>query len=186
MDTEYPMPDEEHRQQIWSATYLRSCPSRTVMEVISGKWPLYVLAALRLHDRPMRFSELRRFLDGITQKVLSSTLRSLERDGLLQRTVYPTVPPRVEYGLTELGVGAAELTAALTNWSVAHAKEILTARQCYDARDHRSPAPVPHQAAAASTGSIGDGVPEDGVRRPRQATKPPSRNSSPEPVKIRS
>ena len=139
-----PVPDD--RQQIWSATYLRTCPSRTVMEVISGKWPLYVLAALRLHDRPMRFSELKRFLDGITQKVLSSTLRSLERDGLLHRTVYPTVPPRVEYGLTELGVGAAELTSALTRWSVAHAHEILAARLSYDARGAMDPEPLPQQA----------------------------------------
>ncbi len=127
----------------WSATYLRSCPSRTVMEVISGKWPLYVLAALRLHGRPMRFSELRRFLDGITQKVLTSTLRSLERDGLLRRTVYPTVPPRVEYGLTELGLGAAELTTALTRWSVAHVDEIQSARRAFDERAEQPVQPLP-------------------------------------------
>ncbi|MEV0410737.1 helix-turn-helix domain-containing protein [Streptomyces sp. NPDC050448] len=128
---------------VWSATYLRTCPSRTVMEVISGKWPLYILAALRLHDRPMRFSELRRFLDGITQKVLTSTLRSLERDGLLRRTVYPTVPPRVEYGLTDLGEGAAELTSALAQWSVAHAEEILAARQSFDVQAALPPQALP-------------------------------------------
>ncbi|KUJ69793.1 HxlR family transcriptional regulator [Streptomyces albus subsp. albus] len=126
----------------WAATYRRDCPSRTVVEVLANKWVLYVLGALRRHDRPMRFSELRRLLDGITQKMLTQTLRALERDGLVNRTVYPTVPPRVEYGLTDLGVEAGRLTGAISTWAVAHAPRILTARQDFDTRADTAPEPV--------------------------------------------
>ena len=79
------------------------CPSRTVLEVLANKWVLYVLGALQQHDGPMRFNQLGRALSGITQKMLTQTLRTLERDGLVARRVYPTVPPRVEYELTEKG-----------------------------------------------------------------------------------
>ncbi|MFI0717434.1 winged helix-turn-helix transcriptional regulator [Streptomyces inhibens] len=126
----------------WAATYRRDCPSRTVVEMLANKWVLYVLGALRRHDRPMRFSELRRLLDGITQKMLTQTLRALERDGLVNRTVYPTVPPRVEYGLTELGVEAGRLTSAIGAWSVEHAQQILTARQDFDDQGAIAPEPV--------------------------------------------
>jgi DNA-binding HxlR family transcriptional regulator len=127
----------------WAATYGRGCPSRTVLEVLANKWALYVLGALRRCGRPLRFSELRRLLDGITQKMLTQTLRALERDGLVNRTVYPTVPPRVEYGLTELGVGAGRLTNAIAEWSVDHAHEIVAARERFDERAALAPAPLP-------------------------------------------
>ncbi|MFI0941293.1 winged helix-turn-helix transcriptional regulator [Streptomyces sp. NPDC021020] len=123
--------------------YRRDCPSRTVVEALANKWVLYVLAALRRYDRPMRFSELRRLLDGITQKMLTQTLRSLERDGLVRRTVYPTVPPRVEYGLTELGVEAGKLTSAISAWSVEHARQIHSARKDFDERAAMPPQPLP-------------------------------------------
>lgn len=126
----------------WAATYRRDCPSRTVVEMLANKWVLYVLGALRRHDRPMRFSELRRLLDGITQKMLTQTLRALERDGLVNRTVYPTVPPRVEYGLTELGVEAGRLTSAIGAWSVEHAQQVLAARQDFDDQAATAPEPV--------------------------------------------
>ncbi|WP_329393383.1 helix-turn-helix transcriptional regulator [Streptomyces lydicus] len=126
----------------WAATYRRDCPSRTVVEALANKWVLYVLGALRRHDRPMRFSELRRLLDGITQKMLTQTLRALERDGLVHRTVYPTVPPRVEYGLTDLGVEAGRLTSAIGAWSVVHAQQILTARQNFDEQAATPPEPL--------------------------------------------
>ncbi|MDC7340403.1 winged helix-turn-helix transcriptional regulator [Streptomyces lydicus] len=126
----------------WAATYRRDCPSRTVVEALANKWVLYVLGALRRHDRPMRFSELRRLLDGITQKMLTQTLRALERDGLVHRTVYPTVPPRVEYGLTDLGVEAGQLTSAIGAWSVVHAQQILTARQNFDDQAATAPEPL--------------------------------------------
>ncbi len=122
--------------------YDRDCPSRTVIEVLANKWALYVLAALRKHDRPLRFSELRRVLDGITQKMLTQTLRALERDGLVDRTVYPSVPPSVEYGLTALGVEAGRLTSAIGDWSLAHAQEILSARRDFDERSAARPDPV--------------------------------------------
>ncbi|MEU5028424.1 winged helix-turn-helix transcriptional regulator [Streptomyces milbemycinicus] len=123
-------------------TYRSDCPSRTVIEVIANKWALYVLAALRRYERPLRFNELRRVLDGITQKMLTQTLRALERDGLVSRTVYPTVPPRVEYGLTPLGVQVGQLTAAIADWSLDHAREILAARTAFDERAATDPAPV--------------------------------------------
>ncbi|GII81106.1 transcriptional regulator [Sphaerisporangium rufum] len=128
----------------------RDCPSRTVIEVLAGKWALYVLAVLRRRERPMRFSELRRVLDGITQKMLSQTLRALERDGLVRRTVYPTVPPRVEYGLTPLGVEAGELTGAIADWSMKHAEQIITARTAYDA----APDPAPIGPASGKAESV--------------------------------
>lgn len=126
----------------WAATYRRDCPSRTVVEALANKWVLYVLGALRRHDRPMRFSELRRLLDGVTQKMLTQTLRALERDGLVHRTVYPTVPPRVEYGLTDLGVEAGRLTSAIGAWSVEHARQILAARQNFDNQAATAPEPI--------------------------------------------
>ncbi|WP_289850852.1 winged helix-turn-helix transcriptional regulator [Actinoallomurus purpureus] len=122
--------------------YHRDCPSRTVIEVLANKWALYVLAALRRQEQPLRFNELRRVLEGITQKMLTQTLRALERDGLVSRTVYPTVPPRVEYGLTPLGVDAGRLTGAIADWSIDHAREILQARREFDDRAAVEPQPV--------------------------------------------
>jgi DNA-binding HxlR family transcriptional regulator len=87
----------------------------------------------------MRFSELRRLPERITQKMLTQTLRALERDGLVTRTVYPTVPPRVEYGLTPLGVDVGRLTNQIADWSQQHADEILTARASFDARPDPEP-----------------------------------------------
>ena len=132
--------DEATRE--WLATYRRDCPSRTVLEVLANTWTLYVLGALRRYERPMRFNELRRLLDGITQKMLTQTLRALERDGLVERTVYPTVPPRVEYGLTELGLGIGRLTSAVAEWSVEHVDEIVAARSAFDTRAAADPQPV--------------------------------------------
>lgn len=129
-------------EQDWRATYRRGCPSRTVIDVLANKWSLYVLGALRRYESPVRFNEMRRLLDGITQKMLTQTLKALERDGLITRTVYPTVPPRVEYALTGLGNGVGELTNAIGDWSVANVAEILTARYAYDARANETVRPV--------------------------------------------
>lgn len=118
----------------WIATYRRGCPSRTVLETLASKWTPYVLGALRRFDRPMRFNELRRLIEGITQKMLTQTLRTLERDGLVSRTVYPTIPPQVEYALTALGREVGVLTQAIGDWSVANVPEILAARRAYDQR----------------------------------------------------
>ena len=110
--------------------------------MLANKWALYVLGALRRYDRPLRFNELRRLLDGITQKMLTQTLRTLERDGLISRAVYPIVPPRVEYGLTRLGIEAGRLTSAIADWSVTHVNEILTARSAYDDQANLIPQPI--------------------------------------------
>jgi DNA-binding HxlR family transcriptional regulator len=137
MGTRY---DEATEQ--WRARFRNGCPARTVLEVLANKWALYVLSALRRNDGPMRFSELRRLLDDITQKMLTQTLKALERDGLVSRTVYPTVPPRVEYTLTGLGVDVGELTNAVGDWAVAHANEIVAARAAYDERAKLPPVPA--------------------------------------------
>ncbi|MGK5529611.1 winged helix-turn-helix transcriptional regulator [Streptomyces sp. URMC 129] len=121
--------------------FLRDCPTRTVLELIAGKWTMLVLVALE-DGRPVRFNALRRRLDGITQKMLTRTLRALERDGLLTRAVYPTVPPRVEYRLTALGMGVGRLIAGITAWSEEHIDAIVAARARFDERAADEPRPV--------------------------------------------
>ena len=112
--------------------YLRSCPSRDVLDVIGSKWTVLIVPALI--DRPLRFGELRRRLDGITQKSLTQALRQLERDGFLTRTQYPTIPPRVEYALTPLGHKVAGLLSSIREWAQENLVDVLTARARYDAR----------------------------------------------------
>jgi DNA-binding HxlR family transcriptional regulator len=112
--------------------YLRSCPSRDVLDVIGSKWTVLIVPALI--DRPMRFGELRRRLDGITQKSLTQALRQLERDGFVTRTQYPTIPPRVDYALTPLGRKVAGLLGSIRDWAEENLVEVLTARAHYDAR----------------------------------------------------
>ncbi|MEU6193900.1 helix-turn-helix domain-containing protein [Streptomyces sp. NPDC047061] len=116
--------------------FLRDCPTRAVLDVIAGKWTMLVLVALA-DGRPMRFAELRRRLDGVTPKVLTQTLRALEREGLLTRTVYPTVPPRVEYRLTRLGREAGGLVQRITDWSQANVAAMQAAREEFDGRAAR-------------------------------------------------
>lgn len=123
-------------------SYLKRCPAREVLAVLADKWVLLVLGVLRMNGAPVRFNDLRRRLDGITQKMLTRTLRNLERDGLVARTVYPTVPPRVEYSLTELGASLGELSHAMGVWSVRHQDEILAARNDFDERAGREPQPL--------------------------------------------
>jgi DNA-binding HxlR family transcriptional regulator len=118
--------------------YLKGCASRTVLEVIANKWTNLVVCALR--DGPLRFGQLRRELEGITQKMLTQTLRTLERDGLVTRTLYPTIPPRVDYELTELGREAAGLFDNLIVWAEQHVGEITAARESYDRRPDAEPA----------------------------------------------
>ncbi|WP_374222991.1 winged helix-turn-helix transcriptional regulator [Streptomyces sp. MBT65] len=113
--------------------FLRDCPTRAVLELIAGKWTMLVLVALE-DARTMRFAELRRRLDGVTPKVLTQTLRALEREGLLIRTVYPTVPPRVEYRLTELGQEVGGLVQSITVWAQANVTAMRAAREEFDGR----------------------------------------------------
>ena len=103
-----------------------------VISLVGDKWSVLVVSTLG--DGRMRFSELKRAVEGISQKMLTTTLRGLERDGYLTRTVYPTVPPRVDYELTGLGVELLEPVSALGQWAVANHARVLKARRSYDDR----------------------------------------------------
>jgi DNA-binding HxlR family transcriptional regulator len=99
---------------------------------IGDKWSLLIVTTLG--EGPMRFNELRRHIAGISQKMLSSTLKVLERDGLVSRTVLPSVPPQVEYALTDLGSDLLRPVSALAGWTAENTQRILTARAEYDSR----------------------------------------------------
>ena len=109
-----------------------TCPSRTSLARIANKWTAMVVIALS-PDR-MRFRDLRATVDGISAKVLTETLRDLERDGLVTRHMYAEVPPRVEYELTPLGRTLHAPLHALALWAEEHMVEVLTARENFDAR----------------------------------------------------
>jgi DNA-binding HxlR family transcriptional regulator len=104
-----------------------------VLSRVGDKWS--VLVIMLLGDRPRRFNELKRMIGGISQRMLTLTLRGLERDGLVTRTVFPTVPPRVDYELTDLGRGLSEPVKALGAWAHRHQPDIETARQNFDGRN---------------------------------------------------
>ncbi len=108
-----------------------NCPTRIVLSRIADKWVLLILD--RLQTGPMRFNELRREVKGISQKVLSQTLKKLERDGLISRRVFPTIPISVEYQLSNLGKTLTESVTALTHWAEKNMDAILLAQQLYDA-----------------------------------------------------
>ncbi|MGH8721940.1 MAG: winged helix-turn-helix transcriptional regulator [Burkholderiales bacterium] len=107
------------------------CEVRQILDRIADKWSLLAIALLE--GRTLRFTELRRKIDGISQRMLTVTLRQLERDGLVRRTVYPVVPPRVEYELTPLGMSLHATIQALVSWTEEHQSEIAGARADYDA-----------------------------------------------------
>jgi len=124
--------------------FLAGCPSRQLLDRISDKWVALILAALGSDGthpradcdkpRPMRYSELSRRLAGVSQKMLTQTLRSLERDGLLTRTVTPTVPVTVTYELTDLGVSLQHVMGGIKAWAETHMNEVLANRDEYDTR----------------------------------------------------
>lgn len=128
-------------------SFLANCPSRQLLDRISDKWVALVLAALGSDGphpygddcdggpRSMRYSELSRRLAGVSQKMLTQTLRSLERDGLLIRTVTPTVPVTVSYELTELGLSLHQVMRGIKEWAEANMDEVRANREEYDARD---------------------------------------------------
>lgn len=103
---------------------------RTVLDRVGDKWS--VLVVNLLSDEPRRFSDLRRSIEGISQRMLTLTLKALERDGLVTRTVYPTIPPRVDYALTDLGRTLLAPIAALATWAYEHRAAITEARDRYD------------------------------------------------------
>lgn len=114
--------------------YADGCPTRAILDRIADKWTTLVIGVL-CPGQPVRFNELRRRIEGISQKMLTQTLRDLERDGLVNRRIYAAVPPRVEYTLTELGATLREPLHALETWAGAHYDEVREAQSRYDARD---------------------------------------------------
>lgn len=106
------------------------CEVRQILDRIADKWSLLVIALL--DKRTMRFAELLRSIEGVSKRMLTTTLRQLERDGIIERTVYPTVPPKVEYNLTPLGNSLHETVQALVVWTEANQVKIAEARDRYD------------------------------------------------------
>jgi len=107
----------------------------SVLARVGDKWSVFVI--MQLIGGPQRFNELKRVIGGISQRMLTLTLRGLERDGLVTRTVFPTIPPRVDYELTDLGRGLAEPVKALGQWAFSHLPEIEGARSSFDARSDK-------------------------------------------------
>ncbi|KOX34010.1 MULTISPECIES: winged helix-turn-helix transcriptional regulator [Streptomyces] len=118
-----------------------ACRTRVVLDIVGDKWSLLVVRNLR--HGPRRFTELKRAVEGISQRMLTVTLRSLERNGIVTRTVHDVMPPHVSYELTEMGVTLREATAPLLEWSLAHLARIDDARAAYDARTASSPVSSP-------------------------------------------
>ncbi|MFG6487046.1 winged helix-turn-helix transcriptional regulator [Roseateles sp. BYS78W] len=117
--------------------------TREILDRIADKWSLYIIATLRSGTR--RFNELRREVEGISQRMLTLTLRGLERDGLVTRTIFPTIPPRVDYELTELGGTLLEPVMALVAWAEKNKPAIAEAQKRFDK------APEPLQASGLGT-----------------------------------
>lgn len=121
------------RAKVEYDSFLAQCPSRQLLDRISDKWVALILAALG-SEGPQRYSELSRRLAGVSQKMLTQTLRSLERDGLITRTVTPTVPVTVTYELTDLGLSLQQLMWGVKVWAESHMDEVLVNRKEYDNR----------------------------------------------------
>jgi len=118
--------------------YAENCPTRQILDRIADKWTTLLIGILS--TRPaLRFSELRRSVEGISQKMLTQTLRDLERDGLVTRTVFAAVPPRVDYALTPLGQTLCEPLQALHSWATEHMAAIRDAQERFDAGTDRAP-----------------------------------------------
>jgi DNA-binding HxlR family transcriptional regulator len=112
--------------------YLTQCPSRQLLDRLSDKWVTLVMVALE--DQPMRYSQLARRIAGVSQKMLTQTLRTLERDGLVTRTVTASVPVTVTYELTALGRSLLAVVAQLKDWAESHMDAVLAARNSYDSQ----------------------------------------------------
>lgn len=108
-------------------------PVNEVLALIGGKWSMYVIIALG--RGPLRFSELKRRIDGVSQKMLTATLRELEKDGFVSRKITPSIPPRVDYALTDMGIELREPIEVLIRWANANRPRITRARQTFAARE---------------------------------------------------
>ena len=114
--------------------FLAQCPSRQLLDRLSDKWVTLTLVALV--EGPQRYSQLARTIAGVSQKMLTQTLRTLERDGLVTRTVTPSVPVTVTYELTDLGRSLQSVVELLKDWAEGHMGQVLAARDTYDAQPH--------------------------------------------------
>lgn len=114
------------------------CPTRQVLDCIADKWRVLIIR--RLADGTLRFAQLRRAVDGISQKVLTKTLRELERDGIVSRRIYASVPPKVEYSLTPLGRSLCGLVEGICHWAEANIEQVQTARKSYAKMQRQDPA----------------------------------------------
>ena len=124
-----------------------TCMSMTdILNRIGDKWTVMVVGMLGQHGT-LRFNELKRMINGVSQRMLTLTLRNLERDGLVTRTIYPEIPPRVEYGLTKLGQSLEGPISALWDWSAANGSSVVEARTIYDGR-HAVPGDEPARRPA--------------------------------------
>jgi DNA-binding HxlR family transcriptional regulator len=110
--------------------YNAQCPTRLILDRVGDKWAVLLLGLLR--KEPMRFNALRRHIDGISQKMLSQTLKSLERDGLVKRHAIATVPVTVEYSITPLGMTLAKAVDPLLHWAETHLKDVQASQRRYD------------------------------------------------------
>ncbi len=124
-----------------------TCRVREVLGRIGDKWSIFII--IRLGNGPQRFTTLKRSIDGISQRMLTVTLRGLERDGIVSRTMYPVMPPRVDYALTPLGHTLLDAVGALMAWADEHLAEVDAAREGYDAR---SPNGAPEGPGPAANG----------------------------------
>ncbi|MFT9480431.1 helix-turn-helix domain-containing protein [Streptomyces sp. 11-1-2] len=126
------MTEEQEQIDLAYSVFDKGCPSRGTLEHVTGRWGGLTLGTL--HEGPLRFNELRRRVEGVSEKMLSQTLHALERDGLVRRKAQPTNPPRVDYDLTPLGRQVAERLLALIHCVEGSMNDILAAREEYDAR----------------------------------------------------
>lgn len=110
--------------------YDRNCPTRQLLDRIGDRWTVLVVGALA--DGPLRYGEISRRVDGVSQKMLTQTLRFLEQDGLVTRTVYPVIPPRVDYELTDAGRSLREPLRALEDWAKEHMADVLSTRDAHE------------------------------------------------------
>lgn len=134
------LPEHGERADPESASDSRDCAAmRQILERVGDRWSLIVVVAL--NRGPLRFNQLRRHLDGVSQRMLTLTLRNLERDGLISRTIFPGVPVGVEYALTSLGESLHAAAEGLLDWADRHRQELNAARQVYDAADTARTAP---------------------------------------------
>ena len=110
----------------------KNCPTRLVLDRIADKWTILVVSPLETETK--RFGELKKEIDGISQKMLTKTLKGMERDGLIKRKAYPTIPPKVEYSLTDLGVTLVEMLQNIQFWAENNIEQIIKSQNKFDTK----------------------------------------------------